>query len=208
MASENLFGLGFIEQEPVRYGAQIVSETKVERNKLKVISRLAVAATFAIATMTPVTAGARAATDYLVRVEGTSLSASVILSTQAPDRDKRLWDTYTEGLKASGSFSAEHVDYVKAFFLRIRSTIDEGFPLPHAGPTPEGALQLVWDRGEHHVDVDIHPTGTFEWFYSNRATNAMDGQEDCEPGSFSAELVQAFRYLVEKSDGKRETARA
>jgi len=51
---------------------------------------------------------------------------------------------------------------------------------PQAGPTAEGdMLEMVWDREEHHFDVDILADGTFEWFYCNRhsADSAICGQD-------------------------------
>ena len=183
MGSKDLFGPGFLEQEPSAYGAQEVSGDRSERTMQKRIPRIAaLAATLALVSiMVPI--GTRAATDYLPPVHGISSAADIIIQTLVSDRYDGLWATYAEGLKASGAFSSGHVDYVNAFLSKVRATIDESFPYPHAGPTPEGALQLVWDKGEHHVDIDIYPTGTFEWFYSNRATSAIDGQENCEPGS-------------------------
>ena len=53
-------------------------------------------------------------------------------------------------------------------------------PEPQAGPTAEGdMLEMVWDREEHHFDVDINADGTFDWFYCCRHTadSAVGGQD-------------------------------
>ena len=53
-------------------------------------------------------------------------------------------------------------------------------PEPQAGPTAEGdLLEMVWDREEHHFDVDINPDGTFDWFYCNRqcSDSAVGGRD-------------------------------
>jgi hypothetical protein len=62
-------------------------------------------------------------------------------------------------------------------------------PVPQAGPLPEGGFQFVWDRGEHHLEVDILPDRSFEWFYRNRRTGDVAG-DDSAAGALP-EVVRA-----------------
>jgi len=37
---------------------------------------------------------------------------------------------------------------------------------------------LAWDLGPHHMEIELHDDGKFEWFYKNRETNQLAGSED------------------------------
>lgn len=50
---------------------------------------------------------------------------------------------------------------------------------PQAAPVADGVLQLVWDRGPHHFEIDALPEGLFEWFYRHRGTEKLAGGEHC-----------------------------
>lgn len=38
-------------------------------------------------------------------------------------------------------------------------------------------LQLVWDKGRHHLEVDVAPGGDLEWFYRDRETDRVHSSE-------------------------------
>jgi hypothetical protein len=50
-------------------------------------------------------------------------------------------------------------------------------PVPQAGPLPDGGFQFVWDRDEHHLEIDVLPERRMEWFYRNRRTGQVAGDE-------------------------------
>jgi hypothetical protein len=95
----------------------------------------------------------------------------------------REWEDYLIGLsKPQGGFEAFHIDMVRKIWANICFRLGAGFPLPLAQPTGEGGtLQLAWDNGIHYVEAEVHPNGTMDWFYRNRATNEVDGTEDPMP---------------------------
>lgn len=49
---------------------------------------------------------------------------------------------------------------------------------PQAGPSEEHMLQLVWDAGRHHLEVDVGER-YFEWFYRDRVSGGFEGAERC-----------------------------
>jgi hypothetical protein len=51
--------------------------------------------------------------------------------------------------------------------------------IPSAGFCEDGAYQLAWDLDEHHLDIDID-FATIDWFYRNRKTDEIDGNDDIE----------------------------
>lgn len=53
--------------------------------------------------------------------------------------------------------------------------ITQGFtggrmPPPAACTGPHGEMFYSWDKGPHHLEVEITPRGLTEWFYRNRDT--------------------------------------
>jgi len=200
-----VFGEGFLNPEPSFYGAQILAKGKHLESAAKTAKIMKFAFTaVGIATILGGSYGIGSATSYIPSVKSISASAEIVFPLSTADRQIGSWNLYLEALKASGSSRDEQVSFVRDFFLQIRETIDDKFPLPHAGPTPDGAFQLVWDRGSHHIDIDIYQDGTFEWFYSNRLTNAFYGDEGCKIGSLPSELVQYLRYIINRTSAKNE----
>jgi len=60
---------------------------------------------------------------------------------------------------------------VFAWFLwkALRSTVR----MPNVAPGPNGQLLLMWNTGPHHLEAEIFPDGTVEYFYIHHDTNRM-----------------------------------
>lgn len=67
-------------------------------------------------------------------------------------------------------------------------------PIPQAGPLPDGGFQFVWDRGDHHLEIDVLPDAKLEWFYRNRKTGEVAG-EDVDAGDLPGSLRTRFALL-------------
>lgn len=48
------------------------------------------------------------------------------------------------------------------------------------GPNENEGIQIVWDLDDHHLELDLNPDGTFEWFYSDRNSGFFTGEEECD----------------------------
>jgi hypothetical protein len=82
----------------------------------------------------------------------------------------REWHSYLERLPdANGRLARELWRMLRAAFAQVA--------VPQAGPVPEGGFQFVWDEGEHHLEIDILADRTIEWFYRNRRTNDVVGDD-------------------------------
>lgn len=42
--------------------------------------------------------------------------------------------------------------------------------MPNAGVCDDGHILYTWDKGVHHFEIEIFPTGPLEYFYMNRDT--------------------------------------
>lgn len=63
---------------------------------------------------------------------------------------------------------------------------------PEATPREESFL-LVWDRGRHHLQMEIFSAGTYDWFHRDRSANTFQAQEDVPVGRIPSPLRAAIR---------------
>ncbi len=106
------------------------------------------------------------------RIESIRIRAPVA----SEDPKDEAWQGYLQSLPSLG-LSKRHVAVVRQVWDRLRYLIPE-LGVPAAGPTPEGSMQLAWDRDRHHFELDMHPDGAIEWFYLDRTTNMTDSGND------------------------------
>ena len=88
-----------------------------------------------------------------------------------PIVEDEKWTAFLNGL------SGNYADAARALWGKLVRSVPQ-IRIPQAGPTPDGSFQLVWDRGEHHVEVDVYPEGHLEWFYRNRRTGEVEGADE------------------------------
>lgn len=67
-------------------------------------------------------------------------------------------------------------ELARELWNRISSAVNM-LPPDRVGTIPEGGFQFVWDRGEHYFEVDILLDSTMEWFYRNRRTDEVIGED-------------------------------
>ncbi len=46
-------------------------------------------------------------------------------------------------------------------------------PIPDACPGPNGQLLYCWDTSEHHLELEVFPSGDVEMFYRNRTSGEL-----------------------------------
>lgn len=59
----------------------------------------------------------------------------------------------------------------------------------------DGRIFYSWDRGRHHLEAEFLPGGTWEWFYTDRETRAVDGA-DMAPGDLPSGDLIAYARLI------------
>ena len=37
---------------------------------------------------------------------------------------------------------------------------------------------MVWDHGVHHLQVEVHDDGHYDWFYRHRTTGRLESQDN------------------------------
>jgi hypothetical protein len=99
------------------------------------------------------------------------------------------WLAYLSKLK-------ERPDYA-ALALRVEEFwgwISGKLWAPEATPTDEGFL-LVWDRDEHHLQVEFFQDGSYDWFYRNRDSDEVSSEEGLPFGRWTARFKAAISAL-------------
>jgi len=77
----------------------------------------------------------------------------------------------------------------------IRKAAGPSLPIPSAGTGPQGVMFYSWDKGDHHLETEIFPDRDTEFFYRNRQTGELWG-EDYSGGALPAGLLEKFSLFV------------
>ncbi len=92
------------------------------------------------------------------------------LGLREPDPRCLEWHAHLEGMtEPLGSLARE-------LWRLLQEVVGEP-RVPQAGPVSGGGFQFVWDRDEHHLEIEILADRTLEWFYRNRRTGNLEGGE-------------------------------
>lgn len=60
----------------------------------------------------------------------------------------------------------------------VHALLAEAVATPHHSGQVGDAVQIVWDRGEHHFEIDFRPGMIVEWFYQNTRTGEYTGSDE------------------------------
>ena len=69
-------------------------------------------------------------------------------------------------------------------------------PVPAACTGPDGEMYYSWDRGRHHLELEIIPGQPAEFFYRNRETEELWGEDYNIGDPLSADAIQKLKLLV------------
>lgn len=137
---------------------------------------------------------ALAASSLLVvvpRASGSLESPASLVRAEATPTVPQLaaWKRWLEGL------GEEQLDPAVLAALReaSRQLIEPTGLLPGGMATPAGAYLLTWDFDEHHLELELF-SDHWEWFYTNRKTGRLAGEEDLMGTDFSLLRRQLAKY--------------
>lgn len=80
-------------------------------------------------------------------------------------------------------------------WLAVRKAAGSSLPIPSAGTGPDGVMFYSWDKGDHHLEAEIFPDRDTEFFYRNRRTGDLWG-EDHAGGALPAVLLDKLSLFV------------
>jgi hypothetical protein len=105
------------------------------------------------------------------------------------------WIEYLRRLPDSGAIGPAVAAQAQALWRQIRE-VEPGLALPEAVATDAGGLYIGWDDGPHHLEIEILATGQYEWFYRNRTTGIVQGEDDRAGTALTPGLLARVRELA------------
>jgi hypothetical protein len=69
-------------------------------------------------------------------------------------------------------------------------------PIPAACTGPDGQMLYVWDRGRHHLELEIIPGQPAEFFYRDRETEELWAEDYIVGGPLPAEAVEKLKLFI------------
>src|SRR5882724_6752910 len=117
-------------------------------------------------------------------------TTAVSARTPAPTGHRR-WADYIRSL-SERKLVASPACLTADFIWRNLQLEVPGIYPPDTSPTDDGTLMMSWIRDEHHLEIEVMPSGHYVWFYKNHELNL----DDIGKGSPTDEPSPAF---VEKA---------
>jgi hypothetical protein len=72
---------------------------------------------------------------------------------------------------------------------------DYKMPVPAACTGPDGRMFYSWDRGRHHLELEIIPGQPAEFFYRDRETEQLWGEDYRIGDTLSSEAIAKLRFF-------------
>lgn len=69
-------------------------------------------------------------------------------------------------------------------------------PVPAACTGPDGQMFYSWDQGRHHLELEIIPDKAAEFFYRDRESGKIWGEDYRVGDPLSAEAVHKLEYFI------------
>jgi hypothetical protein len=115
----------------------------------------------------------------------------------AVDQTEEQWQHFLQVVAAKGAVSPLAIKAADHIVNNLRS-FSTAIDLPRAMPSADRGLLMTWDAVAHHLELEIGPTGRYEWFYRNRRTGEFTGGENYPYTVMPLELLVLFRAAAER----------
>jgi hypothetical protein len=108
-------------------------------------------------------------------------------------RDERLreysieWFHYLDNLESV--FPVNFAQAVREMWTKL----DSEHLWPPTAALRDESLLLLWDRGQHHLEIEVFSSGLYDWFYRDRSDNSFTGGEDIQGTEIPLPLKAAVR---------------
>lgn len=126
------------------------------------------------------------------------LSARQSVGLATPEANARSdWDVYLRRLAApEGPLSLERAEQIRGFWAALERRVGPQLKPPSAGPLENDGFAMSWDNGTHHFEIEVSPSGTYDWFYMDRDSDLRSGEEDQPLGTVSPGMISDLRRTV------------
>jgi hypothetical protein len=122
----------------------------------------------------------------------------LIHASREPAKDA-VWLAYLRSLPDKRTVSFVVANNAERIWRYLRP-LANNIAIPDAAVTEGGGLFMSWDRGKHHLEIELLPNGRYEWFYRNRSTDAFAGEYNYPATTvLPPALLAQFRLVAENA---------
>jgi len=105
-----------------------------------------------------------------------SIAESSFAHVEQPDRSsEERWLSYIRSLAQRELATAGVAVATEHLWRQLRTAVPT-ITRPNASPTDELGLSMSWNRDRHYLEIEVHPSGEYDWFYRDRTDRLSDRQ--------------------------------
>ena len=80
--------------------------------------------------------------------------------------------------------------------MRVSEALSKALSVPDASYGPDGQFLFLWDKGEHHLELEIEPSGAGYFFYRNRTSGTLWDYDYKIGDTFALGILEKLRLFV------------
>lgn len=106
---------------------------------------------------------------------------------------------YLRGCAQHGSIPRGMIPFAWNIWSQVRTAMRGCILVPNASPGGEQQILYSWDNGEHHLELEVFPSGAVEWFYRNRTTGKLWSLDTTDSYPCPPDAQERLRLFVEET---------
>ena len=103
---------------------------------------------------------------------------------------------FIEAAKQAQEITPKTAEMAWSTWNLLRRTLSETLMVPDASYGPDGQFLLLWDKVEHHLELEIEPEGSGYFFYRNRTSGALWETDYSVGDDLCGEIVEKLRMFA------------
>jgi len=107
----------------------------------------------------------------------------------------RTWPGYLFSLLVAGPLAPDQAMRVMTLWSTLQFSVGDITP-PHAVPFANGTFSMAWDKERHHFELEVQPGGLYDWFYMDRLTDLIEGEQDLPIGKIPEAMAERLRQVA------------
>ena len=125
----------------------------------------------------------------------------LLLSAGKENETERKWETYLDKIPRmfEGALNIEFVNLLKKIRQQLHDFIGHVMSPPDAVEGEDGGVQLIWEKDNLYLAVDVISSDNIEWFLKDRNTKENWGDEEIALSDFPPEELQKKLKIWKKS---------
>lgn len=108
-------------------------------------------------------------------------------------------ELYSEAELVNSGFSTKVLDNARQTLKRLNNHFRRDclfLEIPDACPGESDNFMFVWDKGDNYLECEIFGNGAVEFFYRNRSTNELWGEDITVDAQLTSAIVRKLMLFV------------